>query len=142
MIKNICVLVFCVCFAFSLKAADASDLDKVQGKWEFKKTTAEGDKITQRIEINKDKLTFKILGASGNLRFFAVAKLKADKVGPFNVLKVSDIKAGETESDMSSIDDDRITIYQLREGKMFLASNFEKERDEDPEVEAYEKVSK
>ena len=142
MIKNTCLaLAFSFCFAVSIPAADSSDLDKMQGKWETKKTTDEGDKITVRLEINKDKLVFKILDLSGDVKFYGVAKLKADKIGLFNVLKVSDIKGGDSEKDMSPIED-HITIYQLRNGKMILASNFEKERDEAPALDVYERVSK
>ena len=142
MIKNTYLaLVLCFGFAISLRAADSSDLDKMQGKWETKKTTDDGDKVTVRLEINKDKLVFKFLDASGDVKFYGVAKLKADKVGVFNVLKVTEIKGGESESDMSLIED-HTTIYQLRSGKMVLASNFEKEREEAPALDVYEKVSK
>ena len=135
-------LAFCFCAAFSsLSAADSSDLDKMQGKWETKKTNDDGVKVTVRLEISKDKVVFKMLDALGDMKYYGVAKLKADKVGLFNVLQFTEIKGGESESDLSPIED-HTTIYQLRNGKMILASNFEKEREEAPTLDVYEKVSK
>jgi hypothetical protein len=135
-------LALCFCSTFCLQAADSSDLAKMQGNWEVKTTSSDGDKITQRLEVNKDKLIFKVLDASRAVRLYATAKLKTEKIGTFNVLKVTEIQAGDSEADMSPVDDDRSPIYQLRDGKLILVSNLEKERDDMPRLDIYEKVSK
>jgi hypothetical protein len=127
---------------FCLQAADSSDLARMQGTWEAKTTSSDGDKITQRLEVNKDKLIFKVLDASRAVRLYATAKLKTEKIGTFSVLKVTEIQAGDSEADMSPVDDDRSPIYQLRDGKLILVSNLEKERDDMPRLDVYEKVSK
>ena len=143
MIKTtLTTLALCFCSIFCLQAADSSDLARMQGNWEVKTTSSDGDKITQRLEVNKDKLIFKVLDASSAVRLYATAKLKTEKIGTFSVLKVSEIQAGDSEADMSPVDDDRTPIYQLRDGKLILASNLEKERDDMPRLDVYEKVSK
>ena len=143
MIKKLLLgLTICFCATFASSSADESDSAKLQGNWEVKSTTPEGDKIIQRLEISKDKLIFKMFDSARALRFYAVTKLKIEKLGPFNVLKVTEIKGGDSESDLSPVDDDRTSIYQLREGKLILASNFEKEREDKPALDVYEKVAK
>ncbi len=140
MIKTILLsLTLCFCSTFRAHAADASDLDKLQGNWEVKTTSSSGDKVIQRLEINKEKLIFRVMDGSRALRLYASAKLKADKLGTFSVMKVTEIQAGESEGDLSSVDDDRTLIYQLRDGKLTLVSNLEKEREDLPRLDVYEK---
>ena len=88
----------CVCWAATLPLTAAADpgLDSLQGKWVTKKTSPEGQAYTQTIEIRKDKLTFQMADADGDLRLFAKGHVKVAKVGPFNVLAVSDMQAGKS----------------------------------------------
>lgn len=129
-------------FASSALAAE-NDLDKIQGKWEVQKTNGRGEKVKQVLEIKKDKLTFRVIGADDQLRLFAAGQVKLEKLGPFSILKVIDIKAGQSESDTDAIDDDRTIVYQLKEDTLTLASNLDKERDDQPPaLDVYRKASK
>ena len=66
-----------------------------------------------------------------------------EKSGPFNVAKFTDIKAGSSESDISEIDDDHISIYVLGENTWTVAANFDKERDDQkPSLDVYTKAAK
>ncbi|MGH7488437.1 MAG: hypothetical protein ACREMY_22990, partial [bacterium] len=73
-------------------SAAADDLEKLAGTWETKKTNDEGQSYTQTIEIEKDKLIFRIAGSDGATRLYAIGNAKVEKLGPFNILRVTDIK--------------------------------------------------
>ncbi|MBI5388176.1 MAG: hypothetical protein HZA90_26220 [Verrucomicrobia bacterium] len=133
----------------SARAADpAPSLEPLQGKWSVTKTNREGRPYSQVIEIKKDQLTFQIFNAEERLRFVAKGiatrdqagpfTVKAQKAGPFGVLVVSDLRAGRSPEEMEPVDDCRALIYTLRDDTLFIASNFDKERDnEPPGAEAY-----
>jgi hypothetical protein len=120
----------------------ADDLEKIAGKWSVNRTSEQGQAVTQTIEIKKDKLTFKVVGSDGNTRLFAAGDVKLEKCGPFNVMKVTNIKAGESESEANPIEDDRTLVYQLGDNTWTIASNFDKEREQEPRVDVYKKVTK
>ena len=66
-----------------------------------------------------------------------------EKSGPFNVVKFTDIKAGSSESDVSAIDDDHVSIYVLGDNTWTVAANFDKERDDQkPSLDLYTKAAK
>lgn len=117
----------------------ADDLERLAGKWVVTKTTDEGQKYSQVIEIKKDKLTFKILDQDQSVRLYAEGTIKLEKLGPFNVMKVTDIKGGSNENDLSPVDDDRTLIYQLGYDTWTIASNFDKQRDQKPSVDVYKR---
>ena len=120
----------------------ADDLEKLAGKWSVDKTTDDGRKYSQVIEINKNKLKFRMLDESKEVRLYAEGTIKLEKLGPFSVMKVTEIKGGQSETDLQPVDDDRINIYQLGYDTWTMATNFDKERDQKPGVEVYKKVSK
>jgi len=126
---------------FALTAL-GEDLAKLEGKWTVKKTR-DGQSYTQIIEIKKDTFKFKIIRGSDEVANYAEGKLKLEKSGPFNVVKFTDIKVGASESDISAIDDDRISIYVLGDDTWTLAANFDKDRaDQKPILDAYTKAAK
>ena len=113
-------------------AAEAPDTAKLQGKWEVKKTNRQGQKVTQVLEIKKDQLVFKVFSEDDQLRLYASGKIKVEKLGPFNILKVMDIKAGSSESEAEALNDDRTIIFQAGDDELTLATNLDKERDDQP----------
>lgn len=125
---------------FALTAL-ADDLAKLEGKWSVSKTR-DGESYTQSLEIKKDAFKFKISRGT-DVAIYAEGKLKLEKSGPFNVVKFTDIKGGTSESDVSPIDDDHVSIYVLGENTWTVAANFDKERDEQkPSLDAYVKAAK
>ena len=106
---------FCLATSLPLAAAENAELAALQGKWTTKKTNPDGQTYTQTLEIKKDKLTFKMMGSDGALRLMAKADLKTEKLGPFNVLKISEIEAGASPTELQAINDDRVNIYSLRQ---------------------------
>jgi uncharacterized protein (TIGR03067 family) len=130
----------CVCWILFALSVSADDLDKLSGKWSVNKTNDQGQAYAQTIEVKKDKFTFKISGKDGSVYLYAEGHIKVEKLGPFQVIKLTDIKAGQSETDTQSIDDDRTSIYQLDRDTWTLASNFDKERNQKPVVDVYKKV--
>ena len=125
----------------SSSAADAAQLDKLQGKWETTKTSEDGERYKQVIEINKDKLKFRIIDDSGATRLFATGDVQAERKDPFNLLKVTNIQAGSSESDLEPVDDDRVNIYRIEYSTLTMVSNMEKIRDDQrPVIEVYRKM--
>ncbi len=125
----------------SIPAEISSRLEPLQGTWSVTKTNAEGHRYSQFMEITKDRLVFRLNGEDDQLRFYAKGTIKAEKAGAFDVLTISDLKGGRSAEDLESVDDNRSLVYALRDGKLILASNLDKERDnEKPSLDAYVRV--
>lgn len=125
---------------FSAFTAHANDLDAVQGKWTVKKTGDNGP-FTQTIEFKKNKWTFKVV-ADGNTLFAAEGDAEFKKLGTFSTLRLFNIKAGRTESDLEPVEEERNVVFTVDEGQLHLGSNFDRKRErEKPSVDAYSKAN-
>lgn len=114
----------------------------MQGKWSGKRTTSDGQETTSTIEFKGEKLTFQAFSADKELRFVAKGIVKAEMQGPFHVMKITDIEGGRSASELETVNDDRSTVYFLKDDTLTLASNFDKEREgEKPRVEVYQRVA-
>jgi hypothetical protein len=134
----IAVAAILILFAFT---APADDLAKLEGKWSLKKSNAEGQSVTQSIEITTNTFKFKIIRGD-QTTIYAEGQVKLEKSGPFNVVKFTDIKAGSSESDLDEINDDHVSIYVLGDDSWTLAANFDKDRDDQkPSLERYTKAA-
>jgi hypothetical protein len=79
-----------------------------------------------------------LLGADDQLRIFAKGNVRVEKLGPFSVLRITELQAGRSAEEAQAIEDDLSTIYVQREDTLTLASNFDKERErQKPEAVAY-----
>jgi len=121
--------------------AFADDLQELSGKWTVKKTNAEGQAYSQVIEITKDKFTFRILNSDDRVVFFAKGDIQLQKLGPFNSIKFKNMKIGESSEDAQPFDEDRDSIYQLTDGTLTLASNFDAKREQAPSLDVYKKAA-
>lgn len=129
-------ILFFLAFAATTLCAWADDLDALQGKWSVKKTGDQGP-YTQQIEFKKNKFIFKIITGDQTV-FLATGEVELKKTGSFNSARFFAIKAGRTESELEGVDDERNSIYLLGDGVFYLASNFDKARDnEKPGADAY-----
>lgn len=121
-----------------LNAAESTGLTALQGIWEGKRNTEDGTEQKQVLEIQGETLKFSLFKSDGELRLFAKGKTKVEKLGNIQILRLTDIQAGVTESDLQSIDDDRSTPFQISEDTLSLASNFDKDREnQKPRVDVY-----
>lgn len=133
------IATFVLCSAM---AADTTDLDKMQGKWEVKKTGDGGEKYSQTIEMKKDKMLFKIFNSGGDVVFVATAEVKPQKTGAFKTFTITNIKAGGSEDSLEAANEDRSYVYQLGYNTLTIVSNIDTERDQPPALDVYKRVSK
>ena len=133
-ILNIAVLILS-CTAF------ADDLEALSGKWSVKKVNDQGDKVTQTIEVKKDKFVFEILSSDDSVVLHAEGDFKLEKFGPFSAARFSHIRAGGSASNLDDVDDTYVSVYTLDGDNWAMASNFDKQRDgQKPSVDVYHHV--
>jgi uncharacterized protein (TIGR03067 family) len=110
--------------------AFGQDLEALAGKWTCQKTNEDGQRYTQQIEIKKDKFTYKISDKDGDTLIYAEGDVKLDKAGPFKTMVLSNIKAGQSPTQIDPIDDTFTSIYKLDGDVCLMVMNFDKERGE------------
>lgn len=72
---------------------------------------------------------------------YARGKASVEKIGPFKVIKLTEIEGGEHESDLWPTNDDRTIVYSTGWNTLTVALNFDRERpDEEVESQKYTKV--
>jgi hypothetical protein len=141
MLKSAVVIVLIALGSNSI-AAESPDLAKLQGKWSTKRAGSDGQESSFTMEIKGEKLTFEAFRGDNELRFVAKGNVKAEMQGPFHVMKITQIEAGATAGDLQPVNDDRSTVYFLQGDTLTLASNFDKEREnEKPRLEVYQRVA-
>ena len=139
-VSILCAVAFATLF---VTPAFSEDLEMLAGKWSVQKTNEDGQRYSQTMEIKKDKFVFKISEPAGETRLYAEGDVKVDKVGPFKTVVFSNIKAGQSSTDSSPIDDTYTSIYKLEtDGTWLVVMNFDKQRDENqkPSLDAYRKA--
>ncbi|MBI1839386.1 MAG: hypothetical protein HYR88_00845 [Verrucomicrobia bacterium] len=110
-------------------AAESPELSKLQGLWNAKAVSSSGQEVHHALEIKGDKMTFKLMNANHELRLVAKGSVKTERLGPFNVLQLSDLQAGRSEDQTEAVNDDRSSIYTLEDENLILVSNLDKQRD-------------
>lgn len=122
-------------------ASAADDLAVLAGKWAVKKTNDQGQKYTQTLEIKKDKFVFQIVGADDQPTLRAEGDIKLEKLGPFSSIRFFHIRAGGSNSSLDDVDDEYVSVYVLDTDTWTLASNFDKQRDQQkPAADIYQRV--
>ena len=121
----------------NVSGAENPELAKLQGKWECKKEE-NGQQITLTMEIKADKLTFRM---EGGFSFIATADLKLDNLGPFKAFTSKNIKVGATEDALQDVSEEFAHVYQVHEGKLYVTSNFDQQRERAPALDIYRKVT-
>jgi uncharacterized protein (TIGR03067 family) len=140
MLRTLFSLLVASAVSAAVFAAD-SELDKLQGKWETNRTTEEGQKVTQTIELKKDKMTFKMIDSSGSTVFAATATIKPQKAGAFSAFTISNIKAGRDEDSLEDADGERSYVYLFANETLTIVSNIDEERERPPLLDVYKKVT-
>lgn len=83
-----------------------------------------------------------MMNSDGEVRLFARGSIKAEKLGPFSVLKISNIEAGRSADDAKSVDDVRTSVYVVGEGTLTLASNLDQQREnQQPTLDTYTRTA-
>jgi len=118
----------------------ADDAERLLGNWSMKKVNDQGQTVTQTVEVKKDRFAFHIIGADDHLTLYAEGDLKLEKLGPFKLARFSHVRSGESSSKLEDVDDEFASIYILDADAWTLAENFDKRRDEKPNLEVYQRV--
>ena len=126
---------------FSPATAFADDLQALSGKWTLKKANDEGQIQTRVLDFKKDKFTFSILNSDDKVIFFAEGDIQLQKLGPFNSIKFKNMKIGDSSANTQPFDEDRDSIYQLADGTLTLASDFDSQREQKPSLDVYKKAA-
>ena len=128
-------------FLSAIATAAADDLAALAGKWSVKKTNDQGDKFTQTLEIKKDKFIFQILGGDDQVTLTAEGDIKLEKLGPFNSIRFFHIRAGSSSTGLDDVEDEYVSVYVLADDNWTLATNFDKQRDQQkPSADIYRRV--
>ncbi len=114
--------------AVCVTPALGDDLEALAGKWSVQKTNDDGQRYTQQIEIKTNKFTFQISDRDGDTMLYAEGRVKLDKLGPFKAISFTDIKAGQSSTQVDPIDDTYTSIYTLDGDTWQLVMNFDKSR--------------
>ena|SRR5438045_3704890 len=131
----------CVAVLVVASTAFADDLEALSGKWSVKKVNDQGEKVTQTIEVKKDKFVFEILSSGDSVVLHAEGDFKLEKLGPFNAARFSHIRAGGSASNLDDVDDVYVSVYTLDGDNWIMASNFDKQRDgQKPALDVYRHV--
>jgi hypothetical protein len=118
----------------------ADDAEALVGKWTTKKTNDQGQSYNQTLEIKKGKFVFEIHDADNQVAIHAEGDFKLEKLGPFNSARFIHIRGGSSASDLSDIDDEYTGIYTLDGDTWKMAMNFDKERDQKPGLDLYQRT--
>jgi len=136
--KNIALTAAAIIVGCASISSNASDLAALQGRWTVAKTSQEGQAYSQVLQFENDQLTFQILGSDSKVRLISKGTVKSTKAGPLDLLSISGLRAGRSEQEMQPVDDTRTLVCTVRDGRLFLASNFDRVREnETPGAETY-----
>jgi len=122
-----------------LCAADVVNVIRIPAVNQDVSFVEQGQKITQTIEIKKDKFIFEILN-EGQAVLHAEGDVKFEKLGPFSSVHFSHIRAGESASNLQDVDEERTSVYLFDDDTWTMASNFDAARQQKPSAEVYHKA--
>jgi hypothetical protein len=114
---------------------------EIQGKWTLKKNSSNWGEVTQHLELKDERFTYKVVSRSGETLLAAKGSVKVERLGPFKVMRLTDIQGGYSENALEPVYDDRAIVYTTGWNSLTVALNFDRARDgEDPEADTYRKV--
>lgn len=136
--KNIISFLFCLTFTASV--ALAGDLpENLHGKWSLKRTSDDGEPVVSKLVFKKDTFQFRMMTEGGSTVIYAEGKAQIEKTGNVQVIMLSEIKAGQSDSETQSVDMEYQAPVRVSYKTMYLASGLDEERDEAPRMDAYKK---
>ena len=119
-----------------------AEMDALVGKWSADREM-NGQKVRFVLQLRADSFEFELQDASGEPRYHAKGKAAVAKVGSIRTLSLTDIEGGQDKADLQPVDDDRTLVYITGYNTLTVASNFDRERDNDiPAVTVYRKVTR
>ncbi|NLH74596.1 MAG: hypothetical protein GX456_16225 [Verrucomicrobia bacterium] len=119
----------------------AQSFSDIEGKWTLKKKDPRYGEVTQTVEFKNNSFTFRVVDKENSTVLYAKGKASVEKLGPFKVIKLTEIEGGQSENDLWPTSDDRTIVYSAGWNALTVAVNFDRERsDEEVESQKYTKV--
>lgn len=115
----------------------ADELKVPEGVWSVNKEAGQGRRYTQTLQLARDKFTLEIKGVDAEVRFRAEGSVKAEKLGEFQVMRFTNIRAGRGAADLEATTEERAVIYQLDGDELRLAVNLDGLRDQKPTLDVF-----
>jgi|GEM_PF-2005432 len=129
-----------VCFVLTTTLALAGDLpERMQGKWSLKRTSENGEPVIQKLVFKGNTFQFRLMSEGGSTLLFAEGKAQLEKAGKVNVILLSEIKAGQSDTATEAVDMEYQTPVRVSYRTLYLASGLDEEREEAPRMDAYKK---
>lgn len=125
----------------AVPALRAGDANLLAGKWSLHKVNQQYHSTSQTIEVKGSKFVFQMLDKDGEVVLHAEGDLKLEKLGPFSLARFVNIRGGESPSSLQDVDDEYNVVYVLDGDTWTIATNFDKERDERPAADIYQRVA-
>jgi hypothetical protein len=117
----------------------AQDAERLNGKWSVQKTNDQGT-FTQTVEVKGSKFIFEIQRDGGAV-LHAEGDMKLEKLGPFNSVRFTNVRGGQSATDLQEVNDEFISVYTLDGDTWLMASNFDKDRQgRKPSLDRYQRA--
>lgn len=121
--------------------AVAQSFSEIEGKWRLTRKDPRYGEVTQTVEFKNSSFTYRVVDKENSTVLYARGKACVEKLGPFKVVKLTEIEGGQSENDLWPTDDDRTIVYSVGWNTLTVALNFDRERpEEEVESQKYTKV--
>jgi len=136
--KNPIAVLFCLLLTATFVLA--GDLpESMHGKWTLKRTNQEGEPVVQKLIFKAGTFEFRMMSEGGSTLIFAQGKAQVQSAGKVQVIMLTKIKAGQSDTEIESIDMEFQAPVRVSGSTMYFASGLDEERNEAPRVDAYRK---
>lgn len=117
----------------------ANDLAALAGKWSLKRKLDDGQTVTQQLVFKADKVSFRMMTEGGSTLLYAEATARVTTAGGISVLSLTNLRAGQSDTELQSIDEQYSAPFRVSGNVCYLASGLDREREEGPRVDVYRK---
>ncbi len=123
----------------SVTSLSANDLASLAGKWSLKRKMDDGQTVTQQLVFKADKVSFRMMTEGGSTLLYAEGTAKVTTTGGIKVLSLTNLKAGQSDTDLQPIDEEFSAPFRVSGNVCYLASGLDRAREESPRLDAYRK---
>jgi hypothetical protein len=120
-------------------AGSQTDLEELQGTWALEGFTLDGQACQKLIEFARDQLVLRINDLDGKVRFLCRGSVTLEKLGPFNSLKVTDLRSVPSVLPTGQPVRPGTWLYKVAGDTMSVAANFDTAGPGAPAFEVYTK---
>ena len=119
--------------------ARAQSFSEVAGKWSLTKKASWGD-VTQKLELKDDKFAYRETDQGGATLLVARGEARVERLGPFKIMRLTNIQGGYSDGSLEPVNDDRVIVYTKGWNTLTIALNFDAYRDgEEAKADVYKK---